>query len=221
MPNSSATSRRSILDRLRAVATTPLPPSDFTPLARRGWSAEQRLDRLRQMMSAVNTEFVETTQDLWPQAVAQVLADSGATSLAIGPHSPAGARLLEDWSGEQAGLLRPFGRPIESHHDALFNAVDAGLTEATAGIAETGSLILWPGPHEPRSLSLVPPLHLCLLRADQLFDTFYQALKAQDWVSGLPTNALLVSGPSKTADIEQTLAYGVHGPKRLVVLLIL
>ncbi|WP_278366532.1 LUD domain-containing protein, partial [Marinobacter salarius] len=42
----------------------------------------------------------------------------------------------------------------------------------------------------------------------------------QNWAAGMPTNALLVSGPSKTADIEQTLAYGVHGPKELIVLVI-
>ena len=45
-------------------------------------------------------------------------------------------------------------------------------------------------------------------------------MKAQNWSSGMPTNALLISGPSKTADIEQTLAYGVHGPKELIVLMI-
>ena len=45
-------------------------------------------------------------------------------------------------------------------------------------------------------------------------------MKAQNWAAGMPTNALLISGPSKTADIEQTLAYGVHGPKELIVLII-
>jgi L-lactate dehydrogenase complex protein LldG len=45
-------------------------------------------------------------------------------------------------------------------------------------------------------------------------------VKALSWGRQLPPNALLISGPSKTADIEQTLAYGVHGPKRLVVILV-
>ena len=45
-------------------------------------------------------------------------------------------------------------------------------------------------------------------------------VRHQNWASGMPTNALLVSGPSKTADIEQTLAYGVHGPKELIILVI-
>jgi len=42
---------------------------------------------------------------------------------------------------------------------------------------------------------------------------------AEDWKNSLPTNALLISGPSKTADIQQTLAYGAHGPRELIVLL--
>jgi L-lactate dehydrogenase complex protein LldG len=45
-------------------------------------------------------------------------------------------------------------------------------------------------------------------------------MREQGWAQAMPTNALLISGPSKTADIEQTLAYGVHGPKRLIVLVV-
>ncbi len=64
----------------------------------------------------------------------------------------------------------------------------------------------------------MPPIHVALLRASELFATLREAMAAQDWRKGMPTNALLVSGPSKTADIEQTLAYGVHGPRELIVL---
>ena len=49
--------------------------------------------------------------------------------------------------------------------------------------------------------------------------TLIDAMRAENWSAGLPTNALLISSPSKTADIQQTLAYGAHGPKELVVLL--
>ena len=50
--------------------------------------------------------------------------------------------------------------------------------------------------------------------------TLYDAITTQNWSAGLPTNALLITGPSKTADIQQTLAYGAHGPKELIVLLL-
>jgi L-lactate dehydrogenase complex protein LldG len=98
--------------------------------------------------------------------------------------------------------------------------VDAGFTTTRGGIAETGGLILWPSPEEPRLLSLVPPVHFALLDTAAIHATFFEAMRAEAWAGSLPRNALLISGPSKTADIEQTLAYGVHGPKRLVVVAI-
>jgi len=69
-------------------------------------------------------------------------------------------------------------------------------------------------------MSLIPPIHLAVLYADTIFNTFWEAVNTEQWNSGMPTNVLLISGTSKTADIEQTLVYGVHGCKELVVLLI-
>lgn len=69
-------------------------------------------------------------------------------------------------------------------------------------------------------MSLVPPIHLAVLKASTLHNTFLEALEAEQWADGLPTNALLISGPSKTADIEQMLVYGIHGPKELVVFIL-
>ena len=69
-------------------------------------------------------------------------------------------------------------------------------------------------------MSLVPPVHIVLLDASKLYNTFFEAMTMEGWQQGLPTNALLISGPSKTADIEQVLAYGAHGPKDLIVLIL-
>ena len=66
----------------------------------------------------------------------------------------------------------------------------------------------------------VPPLHLAVLYASTIHNTFLEAMTRECWSQAMPTNALLISGPSKTADIEQTLVYGVHGPKQLVLFLI-
>ena len=69
-------------------------------------------------------------------------------------------------------------------------------------------------------MSLVPPIHFALLEKKSLYSTFSEAIGNMDWASRMPTNVLLISGPSKSADIEQTLAYGVHGPKELIVIII-
>ncbi|MGD9250586.1 MAG: lactate utilization protein, partial [Desulfobacterales bacterium] len=103
--------------------------------------------------------------------------------------------------------------------EALFE-VDVGITTTTGAIAETGAIVLWPDAREPRTLSLVPPVHIAVLEADKIYNSFCEIIQDQNWTAGMPTNALLISGPSKTADIEMTLAFGVHGPKELIVIVL-
>lgn len=69
-------------------------------------------------------------------------------------------------------------------------------------------------------MSLVPPVHIAVLDGDRIFNTFAEAMQTQKWPEKMPTNAILISSPSKTADIELTLAFGVHGPKELIVLIL-
>lgn len=220
----SSTARAAILGRLRAAGGSgPLPPLDVAVLERRQWPARERMERLRKGMEAVHTEFLEATPENWP-AVARAFCDrEGLKNLLYGPGSEAGARLAASWvadPGAGGAQLMPYDRPVEAFKDELFNGVDAGFTGTVGGVAETGGLLLMPDAAEPRLMSLVPPIHLALLRASTIQDSFWSAVKALGWGRRLPPNALMISGPSKTADIEQTLAYGVHGPKRLIVILV-
>ncbi|MCP3869880.1 MAG: hypothetical protein GY703_17660 [Gammaproteobacteria bacterium] len=123
-------------------------------------------------------------------------------------------------AADEASALVGFDKALEDWKTQLFFEIDGAVTTARAGIAATGTLILWPTPAEPRTMSLVPPVHFAVLAASSLYDTFDAAPSAKGWVHGMPSNALLISGPSRTADIEQTLTYGIHGPMELVVLLI-
>ncbi|HJV47906.1 MAG TPA: lactate utilization protein C [Geothrix sp.] len=212
--------RAAILGRLRASGEAgPLPALDTAVLERRAWPAAERAVRLRKGMEAVHTEFLEATPADWPAVVRAFCDREGLKNLLFGPASEAGADLAAAWAPGGTRLL-PYDRPVETFKEELFTSVDAGFTGTVGGVAETGGLLLMPGPAEPRLLSLVPPLHIALLRASTIQDTFWSAVKALGWGRRLPPNALMISGPSKTADIEQTLAYGVHGPKRLVVVLV-
>ena len=115
----------------------------------------------------------------------------------------------------------PYAQSIEAWKSELFQQMDAGFTGCRGAIAETGSLILWPDQAEPRLLSLVPPIHCVLLQADAIYSAFAEAIEAQGWTEeGMPSNALLISGPSKSADIAQVLAYGVHGPESLLAMVV-
>ena len=122
----------------------------------------------------------------------------------------------------QAGLAtRGFEQKIDDWKDDFFANVDAGFTSSLCGIAHTGTVMLVSSVEEPRSQSLVPPVHFCLFDTRKLYDTFYAALTGENLVADMPTNIILISGPSKTADIQLTLAFGAHGPRDLVVLAVL
>ncbi|MFZ1537520.1 MAG: lactate utilization protein [Chromatiaceae bacterium] len=210
--------RDAILTRLAArhpIRTRPLPEN---PVRCFDWSAEERLSRFREALEAVRGEVVMVSED-WPSHLFAWLRARGASNLRYVPASELGQKLEQGWPDGEVIRLIPHCEPVETCRQDLFTATDAGLTGCLGGIAETGSLVLWPSVQEPRLLSLVPPIHVVVLDARRIRSTFHEFLVAEDWVGqGMPTNALLITGPSKSADIEQTLAYGVHGPKELLVL---
>jgi len=216
-----SSARDNILARLRkSDPSGDLPGSDFSVMEEKTWTAEEKIERLIAMMSAVNTELHKTTEAGWPDLVAELLKQREIDSLLIGTNNRLMDRLQGAWHGKgDAPDIRLYDRSYEDERAEVF-AAPAALTTTRGGIAETGSLIVWPDAAEPRLLSLAPPVHIALLEADRLHNTFWQAMMAEGWKNGLPTNALLISGPSKTADIEQELTYGVHGPKELIVLII-
>jgi L-lactate dehydrogenase complex protein LldG len=217
--------KANILAKLRnsLAGTQPLVDDFDEALVTEPWSypAEQRTERLRQLMEAVHTETHLTTTDAWPALLEKLLTDKQLPSLLIAPTTPWGAQIAEHFAGRDAApTLKAYDRPIEQWKAELFNDTPASLTGTLGAIAATGSLILWPTPQEPRLMSLVPPVHFAILKASEVYNNFYEVQQKQQWAQGMPTNALLVSGPSKTADIEQVLAYGAHGPRDLIVLIL-
>jgi L-lactate dehydrogenase complex protein LldF len=90
-------------------------------------------------------------------------------------------------------------------------AIQAGLTGALAGVAETGSLLIPGGPGRPQTASLLPEIHIAILQARDIIPDLTHALQLNQISQS--SSIVLVSGPSRTADIEMTLTIGVHGPK--------
>ena len=180
---------------------------------------QDRKERFSKTISLVQGEILPVTRENWPEALTTLLQERDIQSLALGLGTTHGERAAAALSGTSV-TLHGYEAAIEDWKSELFHTLDAGLTSARGAIAETGTLILWPTVAEPRTLSLVPPIHIVLLKASTIYNTFFEAMTREKWSEGMPTNALLISGPSKTADIQQTLAYGAHGPKALIVLLI-
>jgi L-lactate dehydrogenase complex protein LldG len=95
---------------------------------------------------------------------------------------------------------------------------DVGVSRAQAAIAETGTLLLESESERHRLVSLVPPVHIAIVDAADICLTLGEALAAVGRGAELSPTVTLITGPSRTADIELTLAIGVHGPQELYVI---
>ncbi len=212
-------SREAVLARVRA-ALGRHGPDDEARAAAHAYLAEKRhgprpalpadlvqrfLERASDMSSTV--ERVGTFDEV-PSAVARYLA--GVNSA--------------DWPGvcwpEYATLgWREAGVAVESRptvgHDAL------GITGCFCAIAETGTLVFLTGTETPSATFLLPETHVAVVRAAQVVPAMEDAFaRIRAECCELPRAVNLVSGPSRTGDIEQTIVLGAHGPRRLHVVLV-
>jgi L-lactate dehydrogenase complex protein LldG len=104
-------------------------------------------------------------------------------------------------------------RRVDRYHEA-----EVTVEEVLAGIAETGSIVCVSVEGRAVQASLLPSHHIAILPAGKIYatlDDFFLSLTAAP-----PTNIAIITGPSRTADIELTLAIGVHGPERLDVIVV-
>ncbi len=213
--------RDNILARLRAKNAEKAPVDLDRDFKSPDWSREQRIELFCKAMRSVRAEVHRVTAADWPEQLAQLVKEKKLKNLLYAPAGPLGKQIETTWRiGEGLPELVAHEADVDGWKEEMFFDIDAAITSTRSGIAEVGALILWPTPEEPRTFSLVPPIHIALVEADKLHNTFADAIADENWQDGMPTNALLISGPSKSADIEQTLAYGVHGPVELIVLLI-
>jgi L-lactate dehydrogenase complex protein LldG len=95
---------------------------------------------------------------------------------------------------------------------------DVGVTAAQAAIAETGTLVLESESERHRLVSLLPPVHIAVVNAADICMTLGEALRRVRQSTPMSRTITFITGPSRTADIELTLAIGVHGPKELYVI---
>ena len=226
--STALTARERMLGRLRAAA--PSAPAAVETIdtaidshyqARRAaapQSPRQQLDAMQAALRASHAQVDCVSVDAWPALLAQRLGVHGVRRLLIDSASVEGQALR---AALPAGVeTLSFERPLAQWKSELFDSVDAGFTVARSGIAATGTLVIAPDAATPRTVSLAPPLHICLVYSSTLHADLHAAARAERWADGMPANLVLVSGPSKTSDIQQTLAYGAHGPRWLWVLII-
>lgn len=217
--------RERMLGRLRAAAPAPsgehgvgLDGRIAAHFAHPRKDRAQMVDAFEAALGASRADVWRATAAEWPAQLAGRLARHGVRRVLLDSAGADGAALAAALPGSIEAL--PFRGPLEEWKDELFGTVDAGFTVARSGIAATGTLVLAPDAGTPRTVSLVPPLHVALVHAGTLHATLFDAVQAERWGDGMPSNVVLASGPSKTSDIQQTLAFGAHGPRWMWVVIV-
>jgi L-lactate dehydrogenase complex protein LldG len=179
--------------------------------------ARSRISRAGQVslfVANVEKEFgsvtrVATAEDI-PGAVADYLTSKNLpTEIVIAPHP----ELQEIPWGE---------RPLLKLREGRAQATDmVSIQHGFGAVAETGTIMLPSAPERPTTLNLLADTAIVVLRASRVVGAYEEAwdlLRAEH--AGIPRNVMLVTGPSRSADIEQTLELGAHGPRQLHVVLL-
>ena len=119
-----------------------------------------------------------------------------------------------------AALLTDRGVDVSGVSVAASAAAELGVTSAVAAIATTGTLVQDSTVAGGRSASLLPPVHLCVLPASRIVASSADVLRGLGDGRALPSNIVLITGPSRSGDIEQIMTLGVHGPLAVEIALL-
>jgi len=151
-------------------------------------------------------------------SIADVLAEVCATE-----HVGSAVVSRDPECGDVGATLATLGIDVRPADGAPTTAaVDLGVTGAAYGIALTGSVVVAADRAGCRTASLLPPVHVAIVRVGRLLATPEELFRhlPRRFPNGMPSNLVLITGPSRSADIELQLTLGVHGPRSLWVVLV-
>lgn len=163
--------------------------------------------------TAAKMHVLETSANSLPAAIVETLQRSNLRS-GILTRSPLCEPLRD--------ALRAAGIAAEFWSDTTLDAaydVEFGITDVYRAVAETGSVVVRESIEHGRAVSLVPPVHIAIVRKSQIVPDLID-LMADVQRDGTASGIVIITGPSKTADIEMNLVTGVHGPGEVVLFLI-
>jgi L-lactate dehydrogenase complex protein LldG len=203
--------REEILNQLHSQVREVTPPPSWRSQRQYADPAEQFGKALTAAKGEVH---IASTREEALDHLSELLREMKAGSALIDDHPVlVGLEPVDRWPdidwhvvGYSEGDLRQFAA-----------TTDVGISGADAALAETGTVVVSSGPGRSRLTSLMPPVHIALVPASCLTGDLFTWMAEQK--PPLPASVTLISGPSKTADIEQTMAVGVHGPGRFIALL--
>ena len=210
------TAREEMLGRIREAlgrsreepCATPPPPRLVIPQM----TEEERLERFALALEALSGKAYQAASAADARRSVQALI---AGKRAVASNSPFLAECgITGLPGVETGYTD------EAALREACQAAEAGITGADYALADTGSLVLLSSPREARMISLLPPVHVAVVPRARMLTGLDELFAVLPDPSAISSSMVIITGPSRTADIEQILVRGVHGPREVHVVLV-
>lgn len=208
-------SRDAILTEIRQAlgrtASSPVKPRPSIPAARMSGKPDEEIEGFIAQVTALSGRAERITSERVPAALASLVLTEGVQKAVVAGT----AELVRLGVADQLSRLQVQIIPADASKERVAEA-DLGITEADFLLPETGTLGLFSSPKQPRVISLLPRVHLAIVRSIALRADLHQVFSQAKTEPYL----VFVTGPSRTSDIEMNLTVGVHGPRALYVWLL-
>jgi L-lactate dehydrogenase complex protein LldG len=214
--------QRVFLARVKRRLATPAPPNPAHPMPPMPATVPEVESHLldphdlpgsfERAAKAVSAEVHRINGNRVPPELVAELVERYGVKRAVISAEPEAAAVADE--------LRALAVEVEPLSIEAAARADLGVTSASYGLATTGTVVQESAVAGGRTASLLPPVHLCVLPASRLVPSTSAVLRTMGAPGRLPSNLVLITGPSRSGDIEQIITLGVHGPTALHIALL-
>ena len=216
--------RNDIIERLKAAPKKKIPIRPFLPLLKEvSLGKEELVNKFAEMFTAESgIVYRAKNNDQALEKLTEIAKQEGLKSVMVSTDNVVASFDLPAWGNKiDVKVMSPKdfeGR--DDFKDAVFDRVEAGITGVDFAVAESGTLGLNHDKDQARLISLAPILHIAIVPVERVFPVYEPVIERVFKKEKFPSQFVFITGPSMTGDIQGHLFKGMHGPRRVIVILV-
>jgi len=216
--------RNEIMGRLKAAPKTKIPIRPFLPpLKEASLGKEELINKFSEMFTAeTGIVYRAKSNDQALEKLTEIMKQEGLKSVMVSTDNVVTSLDLPAW-GNKIGVKVMSPKDFKGRDDfkdAVFDRVEAGITGVDFAVAESGTLGLIHDKDQARLISLAPILHIAIVPVERVFPVYEPVIERVFKKEKFPSQFVFITGPSMTGDIQGHLFKGMHGPRRVIVILV-
>jgi len=216
--------RSEIMGRLKAAPKTKIPIRPFLPpLKEVSLGKEELINRFSEMFTAeTGIVYRVKSNEQALEKLTEIAKQEGLKGVMVSTDKVLTCLDLPAW-GNKMGVKVMSPKDFKGRddfRDAVFDGVEAGITGVDFAVAESGTLGLIHDKDQARLISLAPILHIAIVPVERVFPVYEEVIEKVFKKEKFPSQFVFITGPSMTGDIQGHLFKGMHGPRRVIVILV-